>query len=209
MTLIYPTSSYCSSSYYSSSYYSQGAGKTQVISPLLALTLADGASLVTVVCPSPLLQQSLSHFRNRFANVLPKNIITLKFERSSAEYSSLAGMTSLLHKLEEARKDRSIVLTTPQAVKSMVLKYIDLLLFIRNIPTKLRIFETNDTSDNSTDNNSYSNTINHNSLNDSNRNSSHRLVAAEMGVDMVTASQHMNDALHGFEDASRMADILG
>ena len=35
-----------------------GAGKTSVVSPMLALMLADGRSLVLQVCPKNLLQQT-------------------------------------------------------------------------------------------------------------------------------------------------------
>lgn len=111
-----------------------------MIAPLLALMLADGNSLVSFVCPSPLLQQSRTQFRNRFSSVLPKNIVTLKFERAASEFSSVGGLQKLLKKLMLARSQRSIVLTNPQSIKSMLLKYIDFLLQLRKLPSTLRIF---------------------------------------------------------------------
>lgn len=117
----------------------QGAGKTQVIAPLLSLMLADGKSLVTVVCPNSLLQQSRTQFRNRFSNVLQKNIVTLKFERASSEFNTVSGLKKLYQKLVLARKQRAVVLTNPQSIKSLMLKYIDLLLQLRKIPSNLRV----------------------------------------------------------------------
>ncbi|CAM9230572.1 unnamed protein product, partial [Ectocarpus fasciculatus] len=116
-----------------------GAGKTQVIAPLLSLMLADGKSLVTVVCPNSLLQQSRTQFRNRFSNVLQKNIVTLKFERASSEFNTVSGLKKLYQKLVLARKQRAVVLTNPQSIKSLMLKYIDLLLQLRKIPSNLRV----------------------------------------------------------------------
>ena len=51
-----------------------GAGKTTVICPLLALLLADGKSLVTLVVPSALLEMSRSVLRACFSNVITKRV---------------------------------------------------------------------------------------------------------------------------------------
>lgn len=116
-----------------------GAGKTQIIAPILSLIFADGNRLVTLVCPGPLLPQSRAHLRARFANVLPRRILTLTFDRSSPESNNLEQLQRLYVKLETARQSGSVVLVTPQSVKSLFLKYIDLLQQVRNAPDILRL----------------------------------------------------------------------
>ena len=49
-----------------------GAGKTTVIMPLVALGLADGSRLVTVVVPGPLLEMSAAVLRRCFGPIFPK-----------------------------------------------------------------------------------------------------------------------------------------
>jgi hypothetical protein len=111
----------------------------QIIAPILGLMLADGEKLVTIVCPGPLLPQSRAQLRSRFSNVLPKRILTLTFERSSPDSNNLAALQQLHFKLEVAKKFSSIVLTTPQSVKSLFLKYVDLLQQVRNAPDMFKL----------------------------------------------------------------------
>ena len=103
-----------------------GAGKTTVISPLLSLLLADGHSLVMAVVPSALLDQSKSVFRNCFGHVVNKRVYTFQFERSLL-CENLDHLKLLFQKLDLARATRSIVCTTPEALKCLMLKYLDLL----------------------------------------------------------------------------------
>jgi hypothetical protein len=103
-----------------------GAGKTTVIGPLLSLILADGDSLVTQVMPSALLEQSRNVLRSCFSSgVMPKQIFTLQFDRSVDE--SVEFVAALFAKLDSARRHRSVVCAAPEAIKSMLLKYIELL----------------------------------------------------------------------------------
>jgi hypothetical protein len=104
-----------------------GAGKTTCIGPLLGLMLADGRRLVTQVCPEPLLKMTRDVLRNLFTSVLQKRVYTLKFDRQGGHCKDVASLRALLKKLESARKQRAIVCTTPAAVKSIMLKYVDLL----------------------------------------------------------------------------------
>jgi hypothetical protein len=61
-----------------------GAGKTTVVTPLLALMLADGKSLVTQVVPHALLEFSRSVMREKFAAVVRKPVFTFTFHRGTA-----------------------------------------------------------------------------------------------------------------------------
>jgi len=115
-----------------------GAGKTHVVTPLLALLLADSKSLVTVVVPRSLLELSRSKLRETFSSVVPRFVFTLNFERlpqlhcdidhlaadGVAEYSAAA---SLGNKLDRIRSLSGICVTTPDAIKSVELTFIDML----------------------------------------------------------------------------------
>lgn len=116
-----------------------GAGKTTVIGPMLTLMLADGASLVTQVCPKSLLQQTKRVMRAAFCGVAPKRVYSLAFERSSAQSNELAALQRTLAKLRRARKQRAVVCTTPESVKSIMLKYIDCLQAVQAAPPVCQI----------------------------------------------------------------------
>eukprot|EP00939_MAST-03C_sp_MAST-3C-sp1_P001539 g1539.t1 len=114
-----------------------GAGKTTVICPMLSLMLADGDTLVTQVVPAALLDMSRSVLRECFSNVVAKRVYTLFFDRagplprddrtSGSGSSFIIAIRKLQQKLVRAKQSRALVCTTPGAVKSLMLKYIDLL----------------------------------------------------------------------------------
>ena len=102
-----------------------GAGKTTVVGPLLALILADGDRLVMQVVPSALLPMSRAVLRSRFTALLPKRILTLEFDRGWKDDPRL--IAKLYHKLEMARRNKGVVIATAVSVKSVFLKYVELL----------------------------------------------------------------------------------
>eukprot|EP00466_Bigelowiella_natans_P015194 jgi/Bigna1/85176/estExt_fgenesh1_pg.C_20373 len=104
-----------------------GAGKTSVVSPMLTLLLANGRVLVSQVVPKALLAQTRSVMRNVFSNVISKAVYTFNFDRGSDTANSIKLLEALYTKLDRARKQRAVVCTTPEAVKSLMLKYVDLL----------------------------------------------------------------------------------
>eukprot|EP00954_Amorphochlora_amoebiformis_P016362 1281780-Amorphochlora_amoeboformis.AAC.1 len=104
-----------------------GAGKTSVVSPMLALLLANGRVLVTQVVPKALLDQTRTVMRNVFSNVISKPIYTFHFDRASEAANSITTLEKLYNKLDRARLQRAIVCTTPEALKSLMLRYVDLL----------------------------------------------------------------------------------
>ena len=116
-----------------------GAGKTTVICPLLALLLADGKSLVTLVIPSALLDMSRDVMRTCFSNVIVKKVYSFHFDRSTASKSAtqLATIRKLRIKLEIARDQRGIVCTTPEVIKSLMLMYIDILATLEHQETNV------------------------------------------------------------------------
>ena len=100
-----------------------GAGKTTVVGPLLTLLLADGKQLVTQVMPTSLLEQTRSIMRARFSQVITKRVYTLDFERSVEDDVELAG--EIYSKLDAARRGRSVVCASPEAIKSLTLKFVE------------------------------------------------------------------------------------
>jgi hypothetical protein len=115
-----------------------GAGKTHVVTPLLALLLANTESLVTVVVPRSLLELSRSKLRETFSSVLPRFVFTLNFERlpqlrCDADHLGAEGIPEYLaaemlgRKLDHIQSVLGICVTTPDAVKSVELTFMDLL----------------------------------------------------------------------------------
>jgi hypothetical protein len=106
-----------------------GAGKTTVVGPMLALLLADGKSLVTQVVPNQLLDMSRNVMRESFTAVIQKPVFTFVFERSTVISETL------YTKLSKAKDSRAVVCSTPTAIKSFVLKFIEILHTLENART--------------------------------------------------------------------------
>lgn len=103
-----------------------GAGKTTVVGPLLTYILADKQHLVTHVMPTALLEQSRQVLRSRFSNlVLRKRIFTFEFDRSVNDDPGVA--IRLFEKLNRARLHGDVVCASPESIKSMMLKLVELL----------------------------------------------------------------------------------
>ena len=98
-----------------------GGGKTTVVSPLLALLLGDGARLVCQVVPHALLEFTRNTMRERFASILIKPVYTLRFDR----YTELNLVFS--RKLECATTQRAVLIASPTAIKSFMLKLVEIL----------------------------------------------------------------------------------
>ena len=106
-----------------------GAGKTTIVGPMLALLLADGNSLITQVVPNQLLDMSRNVMRESFTAVIQKPVFTFVFERST-----LISETIYM-KLLKAKDSRAVVCSTPTAIKSFVLKFIEILHTLENART--------------------------------------------------------------------------
>lgn len=96
-----------------------GGGKTTVISPILALLLGARDQLVVQVVPRALFDFSVKIMRAAFSAVLQKHVYTFDYDRWTAP------TTSLLQKLVKAKTSRGVVVTTPTAIKSFTLKFIE------------------------------------------------------------------------------------
>ncbi|KAL4094321.1 hypothetical protein PRIC1_009982 [Phytophthora ramorum] len=103
-----------------------GAGKTTVVGPLLTYILADKEHLVTHVMPTALLEQSRQVLRSRFSNrVLRKRIFTFEFDRAISDDPAAA--LQMFTKLNRARRHGDVVCASPESIKSMMLKLVELL----------------------------------------------------------------------------------
>ncbi|KDO28986.1 hypothetical protein SPRG_20090 [Saprolegnia parasitica CBS 223.65] len=103
-----------------------GAGKTTVVGPLLTYMLADSKVLVTHVMPTALLEQSRAVLRSRFSNaILQKRIFTLSFDRSVDD--DPMAILALASKLQRACVHADVICASPEAIKSLLLKFVELL----------------------------------------------------------------------------------
>ncbi len=56
--------------------------------------------------------------------MIQKRVYTFHFDRLSKESSDPVKVTELVQKMDRARKERAVVCSTPEAVKSVMLKYV-------------------------------------------------------------------------------------
>ena len=96
-----------------------GAGKTSVVSPLISLMLAQGEYLVVQCMPAALLPMSFNILRTTFSSAIQKRVYTFACERSTA------GTSALEAKMVSAKERSAVVVTTPQAIKSLHLNFIE------------------------------------------------------------------------------------
>ena len=82
--------------------------------------LANANTLLCEVVPNPLLDFSAGVLRERFSSILKKPVFTFQFDR----YMSVT--MQMLCKLRTARNLRAVVVSTPSAVKSFVLKFLEI-----------------------------------------------------------------------------------
>ena len=106
-----------------------GSGKTTVVSPLLCLMLGDKKRLVVEAVPPALLEFSRSILRASFSSILQKRVYTFKFDRSS----TITAAT--LKKIRAARDEAGVIVTTPNAIKALMLRYIENLSILRDAKT--------------------------------------------------------------------------
>ncbi|CAJ1419897.1 unnamed protein product [Effrenium voratum] len=96
-----------------------GAGKTSVVSPLLALMHANGSRIVCLVVPPALISLSRSVLQNCFSTVVQKRVSTFKCDRS------LDLEVALSERLGRIVSHGDILLTTPGDVKSLELRFLE------------------------------------------------------------------------------------
>ncbi|KAA0175363.1 hypothetical protein FNF27_03064 [Cafeteria roenbergensis] len=100
-----------------------GMGKTACVSPLCCLFMANGQSIVAQVVPSALLAQTQTLLSEIFAQVIPKRVVTLDFDRTRAD--DPVALRQLYEKIAATRRDRGVLITTASALKSMALLFVE------------------------------------------------------------------------------------
>lgn len=85
------------------------------------MLLADSKSLVIQVVPRALLEFSRGVMRSRFSAIVRRQIYTFSFDR----FSEIT--PSIYRKLMKARENKAIIMTTPNALKSFALKFVEVL----------------------------------------------------------------------------------
>lgn len=113
-----------------------GEGKTKVILPCLALMFADGTKLPVVVVPFSLRNQNLNDLREESLAKFQQQVFTFTFSRESD--ISHNRLLLIKNKLLEIQSQRGYgyVLTTPENLQALILKYIELTLIIKEQEAK-------------------------------------------------------------------------
>jgi len=103
-----------------------GEGKSSVIVPLVASTLADGSNLMRVVTLKPLSNQMFQILVTRLSGLLNRPIFFIPFSRSLHMNKDLVDTISLLY--ERCVAEGGVLVTQPEHILSQKLMHIDFLL---------------------------------------------------------------------------------
>jgi hypothetical protein len=103
-----------------------GEGKSSVIVPLVASTLADGSNLMRVVTLKPLSNQMFQILVTRLSGLLNRPIFYIPFSRSLRMNESLVDTISSLY--ERCVAEGGVLVTQPEHILSQKLMHIDFLL---------------------------------------------------------------------------------
>jgi hypothetical protein len=102
-----------------------GEGKSSVIVPLVASTLADGSNLMRVVTLKPLSNQMFQILVTRLSGLLNRPIFYIPFSRSLSMDESLVDTLSSLY--ERCVAEGGVLVAQPEHILSQKLMHIDLL----------------------------------------------------------------------------------
>ena len=103
-----------------------GEGKSSVIVPLVASTLADGSNLLRVVTLKPLSNQMFQLLVNRLSGLLNRPIFYVPFSRSLHMNASLVGTINRLYR--RCAAEGGVLVTQPEHILSQKLMHIDYIL---------------------------------------------------------------------------------
>jgi hypothetical protein len=103
-----------------------GEGKSSVIVPLVASTLADGSNLVRIVTLKPLSSQMFQLLVGRLSGLLNRPIFYIPFSRSLRMNASLADIISCLYR--RCATEGGVLVIQPEHMLSQKLMHIDFLL---------------------------------------------------------------------------------
>lgn len=115
-----------------------GSGKSKILLPILALLLADGDNLPTIILPESLYETVIHDLKNSMGEVFKRAINTLSFGRNT-EFTE-SKLQNILDYLNKIRKSRQCVLMTSKSAHCLALKYKETLLeFMANPKNKVAL----------------------------------------------------------------------
>jgi Protein of unknown function (DUF3638) len=103
-----------------------GEGKSSVIVPLIASTLADGSNLMRVVTLKPLSNQMFQLLVSRLSGILNRPIFYIPFSRSLCMNAPLVNTISSLYR--KCAAEGGVLVVQPEHILSQKLMHIDYLL---------------------------------------------------------------------------------
>lgn len=92
------------------------AGKTSCIVPMAVAALADGQNLARLIVPKALLMQTAQTTQSRLGGLVGRKVIHVPFSRRTRSTAKMLELYENLHR--EARKQKGLVLTSPENVLS-------------------------------------------------------------------------------------------
>ena len=102
-----------------------GGGKSKVIMPLLALKKATGNNLSMIVVPSSLFDTNVADLQKTSHDLFGQSGYPFEFHRDSP--CTVYKLTLLKEKLNSIIKNKGFMISTPESIQSLELKYLELL----------------------------------------------------------------------------------
>ena len=102
-----------------------GGGKSKILTPLLAQRFADGVHLAMQVVPQALFNTSYEDATATFRTLFNKTV--RKFEFSREDNASVKALEKIEKYFLQAIVDREPIMTTPESLQSLELKYLELM----------------------------------------------------------------------------------
>ncbi|PYI28973.1 hypothetical protein BP00DRAFT_438002 [Aspergillus indologenus CBS 114.80] len=101
-----------------------GEGKTTVITPMAALSLADGSEICRIIVPKPLLRQSWNLLTQQLGGILGRPVYQIPFSRATPIDKGMIRNLRTIY--EECKRSRGVLLTLSEHILSFRLVGLDL-----------------------------------------------------------------------------------
>lgn len=102
-----------------------GGGKSKFIIPNLALTRANGVNLVIIEFPAATFETNLSDLRDTMQTAFGMFINEFRFNRETN--LSPSNLESMINRWRQIINNREFLVTTPESIQALELKYLELL----------------------------------------------------------------------------------
>lgn len=115
-----------------------GSGKTAALTPILALSRADGDNLSIIVGPESLIQVMLGNMQESARNIYQQKIRTIEIDRDTS--LTIEKLNSLLEQIDAIRRNRHCLIMTSKSLQCLSLKFQEML-FELDYSSKLSVNE--------------------------------------------------------------------